>query len=75
MPKAVAGYYNNEHVILRDKVSWENGQEVMVIIMPKKNEKAEQYPLDFSNFRSGGRYGIDKDAQDYIGELRANDRI
>lgn len=66
---AVTGYYYNKHIVLRDKVSWDNGQEVMVIVIPKKSESNGQEPLDFSKFRSGGRYGIDIDAQDYIEEL------
>ena len=72
---AVAGYYNGEHIVLNEKVCWDNGQEVVVTVMPKRIEKPRQGKLDFAKFRSGGRYGIDKDAQDYVEELRANDRI
>ena len=38
-------------------------------------EIVRREPLDFSKFRSGGRYGVDKDAQEYVKELRSNDRI
>ena len=75
MSEAVAGYYDGNNVILKDKVLWTTGQEVLVVVIPRSLEKPKHNELDFSEFRSGGRYGIDKDAQDYIKELRENDRI
>lgn len=35
MLEAVAGYYNGESIILSEKVCWDNGQEVIVALVPK----------------------------------------
>lgn len=70
MAEAVTGYYDGNRVILKDKVLWNTGQEVLVAVIPRSLKKTKQSKIDFSEFRSGGRYAIDKDAQDYVNELR-----
>ena len=75
MAEAVMGYYDGNRVILKDKVLWNTGQEVLVAVPPRSLKKTKQSKIDFSEFRSGGRYAIDKDAQDYVKELRENDRM
>ena len=72
---AVVGYYNGEHIVLDEKVSWDNGQEVIVTVLPKSVAKSPAKHINFSEFRSGGRYDISMDAQEYIKELRGNDRV
>ena len=76
MLEAAAGYFDGERVATREKIFRGSGQEDLTLAkMLKKAEETTMAPIDFSKFRSGGRYGIDKDAQEYVKELRSNDRF
>ena len=67
----VQGYYNGNQIILDENVPLAYGQRVMVTIL---EENPKKKPLDFSKYRAG-KYGISMDAQDYVKELRENDRF
>ena len=71
----VQGYYNGNQIILDENVPLAYGQRGMVTILEKKpKKKPKKKPLDFSKYRAG-KYGISMDAQDYVKELRENDRF
>ncbi len=71
MLMTVQGYYDGAQIVLEESVPLAYGQRVIVTIL---EEKPKKQPLDFSKYRVG-KYGISMDAQDYVKELRENDRF
>ena len=72
MLMAVNGYYNGSNIILEEDVPLSEGQKVIVTILdavPPKNN------INLNNCMGRGKKMFSTDAQDYIKELRKNDRL
>ena len=71
MLMAVNGYYNGSNIILEEDVPLSEGQKVIVTILdavPPKNN------INLNNYMGRGKKMFYTYAQDYIKELRKNDR-
>ncbi len=72
MLAAVNGYYNGDSIVLEEEVSLEKGQKVIVTILDAKQKKER---IDLEHYIGRGKKMFYSDAQDYVRELRENDRI
>ena len=72
MLAAVNGYYNGDSIVLEEEVSLEKGQKVIVTILDAKQKKER---IDLEHYIGRGKKMLYSDAQDYVRELRENDRI
>ncbi len=72
MLTAVKGYYNGNQIVIDEDVKMAVGQEVIITIldMPKAGKK-----IDLSRYMGRGEKMFQSDAQEYIKELRENDRV
>lgn len=72
MLMAINGYYNGNTIVLEEDVALSEGQKVIVTILdasPPKN------PINLNQYMGRGEKMFSADAQDYIKELRKNDRL
>ena len=72
MLTAVQGYYNGEQIVLNENINLSYGQQVIVTILDKEPVRKK---LDFAKYRMGAEHNIPVDAQEYVKELRDNDRF
>ena len=75
MFKTVSGYYNGECIVLDENAMLRNGQKVRVVILEEDVENILAKPLDFSKFRMNKEHNFPMDAQEYVKELRTDDRL
>ena len=70
---AVNGIYDGEHIIPLENVSLTKNQKVIINVLDeiKKTKKR----VDFSKYKGIGAGVWDKDPQEFINELRSNDRL
>lgn len=73
MLTAVKGYYNGNHIVINEDVTLSTGQEVIVTILDSPS--AERKNIDLKKYMGRGEKMFQTDAQDYVKELRDNDRI
>lgn len=73
MLAAVKGYYDGKQIVVDENVDMTVGQEVIVTILDMK--KKEKKKIDLSNYMGRGKKMFDTDAQEYVKELRADDRV
>ena len=73
MMSAVKGYYDGKQIVINEDVKMSIGQEVIITIldMPRKKKKR----IDLENYMGRGKKMFTQDAQDYVKELRDNDRL
>ena len=69
---AVNGYYNGNNIVLEEDVSLAEGQRVIVTI-PDTTQKKEK--IDLERYIGRGKKMFHSDAQEYVRELRENDRL
>jgi hypothetical protein len=73
MLATVTGYYDGKQIIMDEQMQLAVGQEVMITILDHK--KSTQKNIDLSKYVGRGEKMFQKDAADYIKELRNSDRI
>lgn len=73
MLTAVKGYYDGRQIVINEDVNLKAGQEVIVTILEMQKKTAET--VDLKSFKGRGEKMFHTDAQEYIKELRADDRI
>lgn len=73
MLAAVKGYYDGTQIVMDENVNLKVGQEVIVTILDiqKKTKKK----VDLKQYVGRGEKMFHTDAQEYVRELRADDRI
>ncbi|MEZ3470839.1 MAG: hypothetical protein K1W40_21385 [Schaedlerella sp.] len=73
MMSAVKGYYDGKQIVINEDVKMSIGQEVIITIldMPRKKKKR----IDLEKYMGRGKKMFTQDAQDYVKELRDNDRL
>lgn len=70
---AVKGYYDGNQIIVDENINMSAGQEVMITILDGKRDLPKK--LDLSKYMGRGKKMFSIDAQEYVEELRNNDRI
>lgn len=73
MLATVKGYYNGNHIVISENVSLNIGQEVMVTILD--TQSAPDKNIDLKKYRGRGKKMFQTDVQDYIKEIRSDERI
>lgn len=73
MLATVKGYYNGNHIVISENVNLNIGQEVMVTILD--TQSALEKNIDLKKYRGRGKKMFQTDAQDYIKEIRSDERI
>jgi len=73
MLAAVKGYYDGTQIVMDENVNLKVGQEVIVTILDIQKE--ERKKVDLKQYVGRGEKMFSIDAQEYIKELRADDRI
>lgn len=73
MLATVKGYYNGNHIVISENVNLNIGQEVMVTILD--TQSAPKMKIDLKKYMGRGEKMFQTDAQDYIKEIRSDDRI
>lgn len=73
MLTAVKGYYNGKQIVMEEDIQLSAGQEVIVTVLEMKKQPKKE--IDLKKYIGRGEKMFQNDAQDYIKELRENDRI
>ena len=73
MLEAVKGYYDGTHIVMEEDVKMDAGQEVIITILDAKKQSAKK--VDLRRYMGKGPKMFQSDAQEYVKELRDNDRI
>lgn len=73
MLATVKGYYNGNHIVISENVNLNIGQEVMVTILD--TQSAPKMKIDLKKYMGRGKKLFQTDAQDYIKEIRSDERI
>lgn len=74
MLTAVEGYYDGNQIIMDEDINLPIGQRVIVTVLETK-ESARAQKADLKKYMGRGKKMLQTDAQDYIEELRADDRV
>lgn len=73
MLATVKGYYNGNHIVISENVNLNIGQEVMITILDTKSMPKKK--VDLKKYMGKGEKMFQTDAQDYIKEMRSDERI
>lgn len=73
MLATVKGYYNGDHIVISENVNLNVGQEVMITILDTKSMPKKK--VDLKKYMGKGEKMFQTDAQDYIKEMRSDERI
>lgn len=74
MLTTVEGYYDGNQIVIEEDIPLLTGQRVIVTFLNPKEAKSEQV-VDLKKYMGRGKKMFQSDAQDYIKELRADDRV
>lgn len=74
MLSAVKGHYNGDRIVLDENVGLLEGQELIITILDY-SKNVEKKSIDLSKYMGRGEKMLSSDAQEYVKELRSNDRI
>ena len=73
MMSAVKGYYDGKQIVRNEDVKMSIGQEVIITILDMLRKKKKR--IDLEKYMGRGKKMFTQDAQDYVKELRDNDRL
>lgn len=73
MLAAVKGYYDGKHIVMEENIEMVAGQEVIITILNMSTQN--QKKIDLKKYMGGGEKLFHEDVQEYIREMRDNDRI
>ena len=75
MQSSYTGYYDGSSFVPYGKVALPLGQEVIITVVEKKTLSLEEKRKNLRNYMNRGPKMFEGDAQDYVNDLRADDRI
>ncbi len=73
MLTAVKGYYNGSQIVMDEDIKLATGQEVIVTVLEMQRQPKKK--IDLKKYRGRGEKMFHSDAQEYIKELRNEDRV
>ena len=73
MLAAVKGYYDGKQIVMNEDIDMVAGQEVIITILDIPNKAKKK--IDLKKYIGRGEKMFYTDAQEYIKEMRADDRI
>ncbi len=75
MLKAVNGYYNGSYIVLNEDIPIQKGQKVIITLDIDVNVNQENKSIDLAKYMGRGPKMFNGEANDFIRELRDNDRL
>lgn len=78
MMTSVRGHYNGSHIIPDEEIALTAGQQVIITVLNTADSltfRTKTDELDLSRYMGRGEKMFHTDAQEYVTELRANDRV
>ncbi|MFG6377550.1 MAG: hypothetical protein K1W19_04425 [Lachnospiraceae bacterium] len=73
MLAAVKGYYDGTQIVMDEDIHMAVGQEVIITVLDIPNRAKKK--IDLKKYIGRGEKMFHTDAQEYIKEMRADDRI
>ena len=73
MLTAVSGYYNGSQIVMDEAVDLAEGQRLNITILGSSYSSPKK-TIDLKTYMGRGRKMLQTDANDYVRELRSNDR-
>ena len=73
MLAAVKGYYDGTQIVMDENMNLKAGQEVIVTVLDMQKKARKE--IDLKKYTGRGEKMFHTDAQEYVRELRADDRI
>ena len=73
MLAAVKGYYDGTQIVMDENMNLKAGQEVIVTVLDMQKKARKE--IDLKKYTGRGEKMFQTDAQEYVRELRADDRI
>lgn len=73
MLAAVKGYYDGKQIVMEENIDLTKGQEVIVTILDMKKKAKKK--VNLKQYMGRGEKMFHADAQEYVQELREDDRI
>lgn len=73
MLSAVKGHYDGNQIIMDEEIPMQRGQKVIITILDLPKE--EKRTFDLGRYMGRGKKMFESDAQEYVKELRSNDRF
>lgn len=74
MLTAVEGYYNGTQIVMNEGVALRKGQRVIITILDPLNANVEKN-INLGKYMGRGKKMFAHGADEYIEELRSNDRL
>ena len=73
MLNAVSGYYNGNQIVMDEQISLRVGQRVIITILERNPEPVKN--LDLKKYAGRGEKMFHGNVEEYLKELRENDRL
>ena len=73
MLTAVNGYYNGSYIVINEDIPIQKGQKVIITLDVNANQ--ENKSIDLTKYMGRGPKMFNGDANEFIRELRDNDRL
>lgn len=74
MMTSVKAHYNGSQIVMDEDIGLAEGQELIITLLNIKPKKKKP-EIDLDRYIGRGEKMFNRDAQDYVKELRSNDRI
>ena len=76
MLATIKGYYDGNKIIIDEDIKLAIGQQVFITILEKlETEEKTIKDIDLKKYKGRGSKLMNYDAQEYVNNIRANDRI
>ena len=75
MLPTINGHYDGKHIVMDEDLPLKEGQQVIITVLGEISTISKPKKIDFSKYMNRGPKMFEGDAQDWIRELRANDRL
>ena len=76
MMTSIRGHFNGSHIIPDEEITLAAGQRVIITVLNAAGGEASAAEgFDLSRYMGRGEKMFHTDAQDYVTELRSNDRV
>ena len=74
MLTSIEGYYDGRQIVMDERVTLREGQRVIITILEPRTERAEK-TVHLAKYIGRGEKMFKGNADDYVKELRADDRL
>lgn len=75
MLPTVSGHFDGKNIVMDEKLPLQEGQQVIITVLGEIGAVSKSKKIDFSKYMNRGPKMFAGDAQEWIRELRDNDRL